>query len=93
MDELITRVVEVVILLYLVSTLMFLIRTVRGPTIFDRVLAVDALSYDLAVFMSLLALYLGEPLLAVSVVILTLWIYALDIIVSKYMEYEEVSIW
>ncbi len=92
MDELITRVVEVVILLYLVSTLMFLIRTVRGPTIFDRVLAVDALSYDLAVFMSLLALYLGEPLLAVSVVILTLWIYALDIIVSKYMEYEEVSI-
>ncbi len=92
MDELITRVIEVVILLYLVSTVMFLIRTVRGPTIFDRVLAVDALSYDLAVFMSLLALYLGEPLLAVNVVILTLWIYALDIIVSKYMEYEKVSI-
>jgi multicomponent Na+:H+ antiporter subunit F len=92
MDELITRMVEVVILLYLVSSVMFLIRTVKGPTIFDRVLAVDALSYDLAVFMSLLALYLGEPLLAVSVVILTLWIYALDIIVSKYMEYEKVSI-
>jgi len=71
---------------------MFLIRTVKGPTIFDRVLAVDALSYDLAVFMSLLALYLGEPLLAVSVVILTLWIYTLDIVVSKYMEYEKVSI-
>ncbi len=92
MDELITRVVEVVILLYLVSAVMFLIRTVKGPTIFDRVLAVDALSYDLAVFMSLLALYLGEPLLAVSVVILTLWIYTLDIVVSKYMEYEKVSI-
>lgn len=92
MDELITRMIEVVILLYLVSSVMFLIRTVKGPTIFDRVLAVDALSYDLAVFMSLLALYLGEPLLAVSVVILTLWIYALDIIVSKYMEYEKVSI-
>jgi multicomponent Na+:H+ antiporter subunit F len=92
MDELITRMVEVVILLYLVSAVMFLIRTVKGPTIFDRVLAVDALSYDLAVFMSLLALYLGEPLLAVSVVILTLWIYVLDIIVSKYMEYEKVSI-
>jgi len=91
-DELITRMVEVVILLYLVSAVMFLIRAVKGPTIFDRVLAVDALSYDLAVFMSLLALYLGEPLLAVSVVILTLWIYALDIIVSKYMEYEKVSI-
>ena len=92
MDGLITRVVEVVILLYLVSAVMFLIRTVKGPTIFDRVLAVDALSYDLAVFMSLLALYLGEPLLAVSVVILTLWIYTLDIVVSKYMEYEKVSI-
>jgi len=91
MEEVVVRVIEVVVLAYLVSATLFVVRAIRGPTVFDRVLAVDALSYDLAVFMALLALYLGEPMIAIGAVVLTLWIYSLDIYISKYVESEGIG--
>ncbi len=91
MEEVIIRTIEFVVLIYLASATLFIVRAVRGPTAFDRVLAVDALSYDLAVFMTILALYLGEPMIAVGAVILTLWIYSLDIYISKYVESESIG--
>ncbi|MEM4618100.1 MAG: monovalent cation/H+ antiporter complex subunit F, partial [Ignisphaera sp.] len=57
-------VVEFILIVYLFSAIMFLIRIVRGPTIFDRIVAVDALSYDLTVFMALIAFYVNRPLVA-----------------------------
>ena len=87
----VVRVIEVVVLAYLVSATLFVVRAIRGPTVFDRVLAVDALSYDLAVFMALLALYLGEPTIAIGAVVLTLWVYSLDIYISKYVESEGIG--
>lgn len=43
---------------YMVTVVMYIVRLVKGPTIPDRVLALDALSYDLAVFLALLSLLL-----------------------------------
>lgn len=89
--DFITYVVEFTLILYLFSAIMFLVRVVRGPTIFDRIAAVDALSYDLTVFMALVAFYVGRPLAATPMVLIALWAYALDIYISKAIEYREIG--
>jgi len=71
---------------YMTSAVLFVLRTIRGPTVFDRVIAVDSLSYDLVVFMAMIALYTGRYVLAVCMVPIALWAYALDIYVSWYVE-------
>jgi len=70
---------------------MYIIRLVKGPTIPDRVLALDALSFDLAVFLALLSIILENPILVSGVIPLVLWIHAIDIFVSKYLEAREMG--
>lgn len=89
--EFIVYVVELVLIMYLLSAVILLIRIIRGPTIFDRIVAVDALSYDLTVFMALIAFYINRPLAATPMVLVALWAYALDICVSKAIEYKEIG--
>ncbi|MEM1532516.1 MAG: monovalent cation/H+ antiporter complex subunit F [Desulfurococcaceae archaeon] len=89
--DLIMLIVEALIIVYLASATMLLIRVIRGPTLFDRVAAVDALSYDLTVFMALLALYTGRLLVATPMILISLWAYALDIYVLKFTEYGEMG--
>lgn len=80
-----------VVVVYIVALLLYIVRLVRGPTIPDRVLALDALSYDLSVLIALIALLLRRPIVSSGLIALTLWIYALDIYVSKYMEAREMG--
>ncbi len=77
--------------IYVVTALMYIIRLVKGPTIPDRVLALDALSFDLAVFLALLSIILENPILVSGVIPLVLWIHAIDIFVSKYLEAREMG--
>jgi len=83
--------VEIATIIYLITAIIYLFRIIRGPTIFDRILAVDALNYNLTVFMALLALYLEIPMIALSMIVVSLWFYALDIYVSKYIEFKEIG--
>ncbi len=73
-----------VIPVFLVAVALYCIRIIKGPTIPDMVLAVDALGFDLAAFMCLLALYFKSAFLIGGAIILALWVYALDIFVAKY---------
>jgi len=73
-----------VIPVFLTAVVLYCVRIVKGPTIPDMVLAVDALSFDLAAFMCLLALYFKSAFLIAGAMILALWAYALDIFVAKY---------
>lgn len=91
MDVVTRFVIEIVVFIYIVSALMFFVRIMRGPTLFDRVVAVDALSYDLTVFMALIALYTARPFMAVPMVLVALWAYALDLYISKFVEHEEMG--
>lgn len=84
-------VIEIGLILYLVTAVIFLFRVIRGPTLFDRVISIDALSYDLTVFIALVALYTGRPLLITPMVLISLWAYALDIYVLKFVEHEEMG--
>jgi Multiple resistance and pH regulation protein F (MrpF / PhaF). len=86
-----SAVLLIVTFVYVVAALMYIVRLVKGPTIPDRVLALDALSFDLAVFLVLLSLILENPVLVFGVIPLVLWIHAVDIFVSKYLEAREIG--
>lgn len=88
--------IEVVMLigapLYLVAIILYTIRLLKGPTIPDIVLAVDCLAYDLAVFLTAFSLYYKTPFLTAPPLMLALWVYLLDVYVSKYLTSREVGV-
>ncbi|MCC6046724.1 MAG: monovalent cation/H+ antiporter complex subunit F [Desulfurococcaceae archaeon] len=91
LEYLVSTVLTILIPFYLTSFLLYIIRVVKGPTLSDRVLAVDSLGYDLAAFMVVLSVLLKAPLMIVSALALALWVYALDIYVAKYLEAREMG--
>lgn len=84
-------VIEVVILIYIGSLFLYIVRLIRGPTLFDKVIAVDAFSYDLMVFMALIAIYTENPYIASPMILVALWTFALDTYISKIVEYGDIG--
>lgn len=91
LEALVSSVLMALIPAYVASFLLYAVRVVKGPTIPDRVLAIDSLGYDLAAFMVVLSLLLKSPLMVVAGLALALWIYAFDIYVAKYLEAREMG--
>ncbi|ABN69135.1 multiple resistance and pH regulation protein F [Staphylothermus marinus F1] len=81
----------VILPIYIVAFILYTIRALKGPTIPDHVLAIDAMSYDLAAFLVVLSIIFREPILIGTAIVLALWIYSLDIYISKYLEKKEVG--
>ncbi|MEM0380437.1 MAG: monovalent cation/H+ antiporter complex subunit F [Desulfurococcaceae archaeon] len=77
--------------IYLTSFVIYVIRAVKGPTISDVVLAIDCLSYDLAVFLAVLSIYFKSVFLVSSAIMLALWAYLLDIYIAKHLVSKEVG--
>ncbi len=77
--------------LFITASILYFIRLVKGPSLPDIVLAVDVLSYDLAVFIVLFSIMCNSPLLAVGALPLVLWAYLLDMYVSKYLVKKELG--
>ncbi len=76
---------------FMLAIILYSIRIIKGPTIPDMVLAVDALSYDLAVLIVVLAILFDTVYLAVAALPLVLWAYILDMYVAKYLERKELG--
>jgi multicomponent Na+:H+ antiporter subunit F len=76
---------------YLISIIMYVIRSLKGPTIPDTVLSIDCLGYALATLLVIFSVYLRSPLIIACAIVLTLWIYALDVYMSKYLEKRELG--
>ena len=70
---------------FLAAFTLYLVRLVKGPSVPDIVLAIDCLSFDLAVFMALLSIFYGTPYLVFGSILLALWAFLLDIFVAKYL--------
>lgn len=87
----ITNFLTIAMFIYIASFLLYLVRLFRGPTIPDMVLVIDALGYDLAAFLIILSILFKSPILIPCAIVLTLWIYALDIYVAKYLEAKELG--
>ncbi len=77
--------------IYMLAFIIYSIRLIKGPTIFDSVLAVDCLSFDLAAFIAMLAVYFKSAFLASSAIILALWAFLLDLYLAKYFVRREVG--
>ncbi len=77
--------------LYLFAFTLYIVRALKGPTIPDTVLAIDALSFDIAAFLALLSITYRSPILVACTIVLALWVYALDIYVSKYFTHKELG--
>jgi multicomponent Na+:H+ antiporter subunit F len=82
----IAELILTLILVYVVAIILVSIVAFRGPTIGDQVLAIDVITYMSLVLMALVTVYLRQPLLAVLIIPLALWVYALDIYIAKYLE-------
>ncbi|ANF22943.1 monovalent cation/H+ antiporter complex subunit F [Thermococcus piezophilus] len=80
-----------VIPVYLLAFIIYAVRAFKGPTIVDIILAVDCLSFDVAAFMAILAVYFKSVYLVSGAIILALWAYLLDIYVAKYLVSREVG--
>jgi multicomponent Na+:H+ antiporter subunit F len=90
-SEIISLILTVLLALYFTSFILYIVRLLKGPTLPDRVLALDSLGYDLATFMLVLSIYLNSPMMAVCALSLALWIYAVDIYIAKYLEAKEMG--
>lgn len=77
--------------IYVAALGLYAVRAFKGPTIPDQVLAIDAMSYDLAAFLIVLSIFFKEPILIGTAIVLALWTYALDIYVSKYLQGREMG--
>ncbi len=77
--------VPIITSVFLVAFTLYIVRVVRGPTLPDIVLAIDCLSYDLAVFVALMSLYYGTPFLVIGALLLSLWAFIFDVFISKYL--------
>lgn len=77
--------------IYFTAFLIYVVRVIKGPSISDRVLAIDALSFDLAAFLVILGILFKTAILVPIAIVLALWVYALDIYVAKYLEAGEMG--
>lgn len=77
--------------IFIVSMVLYTVRLLKGPTVPDMVIAIDAISYDLAVLLAVLSIVFRSPILISCAIVLMLWAYALDIYVAKYLESKEMG--
>ena len=91
MEGFVSLALSCLIPLYIVAVILYAVRVLKGPTVSDRVLAVDALGFDLAAFLTILSVLFRAPIMVTTALVLALWIYALDIYVAKYLESREMG--
>ena len=83
---------RIILPLYVTAFILYTVRAVRGPTIPDIILAVDCMSFDIAAFMAILAVYFKSTYLITGAIILALWAYLLDVYVANHLTKKEVGV-
>lgn len=89
MEDYITSSTLAIAFLYMITIAIYVIRSAKGPTISDSVIAIDAISYNIVFLMVLFAMLFKVSFLASISVVLALWVYCLNIYVAKYLEVKE----
>lgn len=77
--------------IFIAAYTLYLVRVIKGPTLPDRVLAVDAFFFDVTVFIAVIGIILKQPYMMVTAIIFALWAYALDVYIAKYIERGEMG--
>lgn len=89
--DLVITFISYIIPIFILAFALYIYRALKGPTISDQVLAIDAMTYDVAAFLVVLAIYLRIPILIATAMVLALWVYAFDIYIAKYLEKKEMG--
>ncbi len=89
--NIVTTFITYVIPVFILAFILYIYRALKGPTISDQILAIDAMTYDIAAFLVILSIYLRIPILIGTAMVLALWIYALDIYIAKFLEKKEMG--
>jgi multicomponent Na+:H+ antiporter subunit F len=82
---------KVILPLYVTAIILYTIRAIKGPTVPDIILAVDCMSFDIAAFMAILAVYFKSTYLITGAIILALWAYLLDVYIANHLTKKEVG--
>ncbi|AJC71732.1 pH regulation protein F [Thermococcus guaymasensis DSM 11113] len=83
---------RIILPLYVTAFILYTVRAIKGPTIPDIILAVDCMSFDIAAFMAILAVYFKSTYLITGAIILALWAYLLDVYVANHLTKKEVGV-
>lgn len=84
--NIVNNVLTVAIGLFSLAMTMYVARALTSRNLGDAVLAIDVLTVDLVVLMTLVALYYRSPYLLIGVIPLASWILLLDVAVARYLE-------
>jgi len=90
-ENYIETIIRASLIIYFISVLLYVIRLLRGPSIPDMVLAIDAITYSFITIFILLVLILNIPLLVTCAMVLSLFVYVLNIYIAKYLESHEMG--
>ena len=90
-DTLLVKFLEFILPLYIIAFIFYSLRVIKGPTVPDMILAVDCMSFDIAAFMAILAVYFKSIYLISGAVTLALWAYLLDIYIANHLTKKEVG--
>lgn len=90
-EALVTSIIYITIPIFIAAYILYFIRILKGPTVPDRVLAVDCLAFDLVVFLVALGILFKTPVMPAVAIVLALWAYVLDIFIAKYLERREMG--
>ncbi|EEB72956.1 Subunit MbhB of mbhHM(K+L)NJBCD(E+F)GAH'-encoded membrane-bound energy-converting [Ni,Fe]-hydrogenase (Na+/H+ antiporter module subunit) [Thermococcus sp. AM4] len=82
---------EIIFPLYIAAFILYTIRAIKGPTVPDMILAVDCMSFDIAAFMAILAVYFRSIYLISGAITLALWAYLLDVYIANHLTKKEVG--
>ncbi len=90
-ETFITTFIPIAMTIYFTAFILYTVRIFMGPSLPDRVIGIDALSYDLVAFLVILSILIKSPILISCAFVIALWIYALDIYIAKYLEAREMG--
>jgi len=82
---------RIILPLYVTAFILYTVRAIKGPTIPDIILAVDCMSFDIAAFMAILAIYFKSVYLISGAITLALWAYLLDVYIANHLTKKEVG--
>ena len=92
MSSEVVMLMKIILPLYVTAFILYTVRAIKGPTIPDIILAVDCMSFDIAAFMAILAIYFKSTYLITGAIILALWAYLLDVYVANHLTKKEVGV-
>ena len=81
----------VVIIVLLIAMLLVLLRALRGPSLFDRLLAVNSFGTKIILFIAVYGFFTGRPDFLDIAILYALMNYIATVAVLKFFEYDDLG--